>query len=269
MNPGDRDSPIGDIAYLARSEHRVQTLIALTDRPRSRSELCELTGVSSSTIRRTLSEFEDRVWVQKEGYKYVATRLGETIADGMQELVDLVEAERKLRTVWEWLPDEMTGLPTETWSDITVTLPEPDAPYRPVHRFESLLQRTNEVRYLRPEVALMEPCFDALLPLLDAGVDMTLIDRPSCHAYFIRTYPERTAAMKKRDNFTVLEHEGLPRCGIGLLENRVTISCYEQDSGSVQALIETDVPGVREWAESVFGSYEGDARPVDPETYLE
>jgi len=39
---GTVGSSIGDIAYLARSEHRGPTLVALTDRPRSRSELREL-----------------------------------------------------------------------------------------------------------------------------------------------------------------------------------------------------------------------------------
>lgn len=53
------ESPIGNIAYLARSQHCVPTFVALTDRPRSRSERCELAGVSSSTIRRALDEFED------------------------------------------------------------------------------------------------------------------------------------------------------------------------------------------------------------------
>ncbi|WP_433634041.1 helix-turn-helix transcriptional regulator [Halomicrococcus sp. NG-SE-24] len=216
-----------------------------------------------------MSEFEDRNWVRKEGYQYVATRLGEAIATGMEDLIELSETEQKLRDIWHWLPDEVIELPTETWSELTVTLPEPDSPYRPVNRFKSLLQQTNEVRYLRPEVALMEPCFDALLSLIDAGVDMTLIDRPSCHAYFITTYPERSLEMEKRDNFTVLEHDKLPQCGIGLLETRVIISCYEQDSGSVQALIDTDVPAIREWAESTYASFEIDARPVTPEAYME
>jgi len=56
-------SLIDDIAYLVRSEHRVTTLIDLTVRPRSRSELWEAAGVSSSTIRRTLREFEERGWI--------------------------------------------------------------------------------------------------------------------------------------------------------------------------------------------------------------
>jgi predicted transcriptional regulator len=265
----DNGSPIDDIGYLSRSEHRIPMLVSLTDRPRSRSELCELSEVSSSTARRTLSEFEDRNWVRKKGYQYVATRLGEAIAAGMEDLIDLFETERKLRDVWYWLPDEVTDVPTETWSEMTVTRPEPDSPYHPVNRFKSLLQQTNEIRYLRPEVALMEPCFDALLSLIDAGVDMTLIDRPSCHEYFITTYPERSLEMEKRDSFTVLEHDELPQCGIGLLETRVTISCYERDSGSVQALIDTDAPAIREWAESTYASFETDARPVDPDVYVE
>lgn len=73
MRSRTREQPLEDIAYLARSEHRVPTLVALTVRPRSRSELWEMAGVSSSTIRRTLTEFENRGWVRKEGYKYEAT----------------------------------------------------------------------------------------------------------------------------------------------------------------------------------------------------
>ena len=269
MGTLDNDSPVADIGYLSRSEHRIPMLVSLTDRPRSRSELCELTDVSSSTARRTLSEFEDRTWVRKEGYQYVATRLGDAIADGIEDLIDLFETEQKLRDIWHWLPDAVIELPAETWSEMTVTLPEPDSPYRPVNRFKSLLQQTTEVRYLRPEVALMEPCFDELLPLIDDGVDITLVDRPGCHEYFITTYPERSLAMEKRENFTVLEHDELPRYGIGLLTNRVTISCYEQDSGSVQALVDTDVPAIREWAESTYTSFENEAQPVEPEAYIE
>lgn len=258
------ESPIGDIAYLARSRHRVPTLVALTDRPRSRSELCELTGVSSSTIRRTLDEFEDRIWIRKDGYRYTATRLGEVIASGMETLIERVETERKLRTVWQWLPEEVGEYPLETWAAMDVTVAEPDAPYRPVNRFESLLRETNELRFVRPEIAMMEPCFDVLRQQVDEGVEVVLVDRARSHAYFLSTYPERSSEMMRRDNFTVLEHDDLPPHGIGLLDERVAISCYERDSGTVHALIDTDVAAVREWAQSVFETYTSEARPVDP-----
>lgn len=262
-------SPIVDIAYLARSDHRIQTLVALTERPRSRSELCELTGVSSSTMRRTLDEFDDRLWIRKDGYQYVATRLGEVIATGMTELIKRVETERELRSVWQWLPAAISEFPFETWSELTVTVAEPDAPYRPVRRFESLLRETTTVRFLRPEVALMDLCFDLLHQLIGEGVNVTLIDRPECHRYFLSTYPERSLEMVQQDNFTVLDHDDLPPYGIGLLDACVTISCYEVDSGTVHALIDTDAPEVREWAKSVYETHRSGARHVEPQKSAE
>ena len=258
------ESPIGDIAYLARSHHRIPALVALTGRPRSRSELCELTGVSSSTIRRTLDEFENRRWIRKDGYQYTATRLGEVVVSGMEDLIERVETEQKLRDVWHWLPDEVSESPLETWAAMTVTVAEPDEPYRPVNRFKSLLQETTELRFVRPEIAMMEPCLDVLRQQIDAGVDVVLVDRPRSHTYFLSTYPEHSAEMMQRDNFTVLEHDDLPPHGVVLLDERVAVSCYERDSGTVHALIDTDGSTVREWAQSVFEAHTSEAQPVEP-----
>jgi predicted transcriptional regulator len=262
-------SPVVDIAYLARAEHRVPALAALTERPRSRSDLCEVTGVSSSTMRRTLVEFDDRLWIRKDGYQYVATRLGEAIASGMEDLIERVETERGLRAVWHWLPDAISELPFEAWSELTITVAEPDTPYCPVRRFESLLQDTTTLRFLCPEVALMDLCFDVVHQRVEGGVDMTLIDRPECHAYFLSTYPDRSSEMVQRDNFTILEHDDLPSYGIGLLDDCVVISCYERGSGTVHAVIDTDVPAVREWAESTYEAYRREARPYTLELVAE
>jgi len=258
------DSPVADITYLARSQHRIPALVALTERPRSRSELCELTGVSSSTIRRTLDEFEDRIWIRRDGYQYRATWLGEVVASGMEDLIERIETERKLRDVWHWLPDEVSDYPLETWAAMTVTVAKPDAPHRPVNRFESLLQEASELRLVRPEIAMMEPCFDVLRQLVHEGVDVVLVDRPHSHTYFLSTYPERSSAMMQWDNFTVLEHDHLPPHGIGILDEHVAISCYERESGTVHALIDSDGPAVREWAQPVVETYTSDARPVEP-----
>lgn len=264
MTQRTEDPSIVDVAYLARSEHRVPTLVALTERPRSRAELCESTRVSSSTMRRTLDQFVDRNWIRKDGYQYVATRLGEAIATGMADLLELVEIEQGLRDVWPWLPNGIRELPFETWAELTVTVAEPDTPYGPVRRFTSLLQETTTARFLRPEVALMDPCFDELVRLIDEGVDVTVTDRPECHTYFLSTYPGRSSELLDRDNFTVLEHDDLPPYGIGLLDDRVTVSCYEEGTGTVHAVLDTDATAVRDWATSVYDDYAASALPVDP-----
>ena len=263
------DSPIGDLAYLWRSEHRIPTLVALTGRPRSRAELCDVVGVSASTMRRTLNEFEDRIWVHRDGGQYEATRLGEAIATAASDMIGLVEAERTLRETWHILPEAICEFPFETWSQLTVTVADRDDPYRPVKRFESLLEEATTLRFLRPEIWLMDPCLDVLSRRVEAGADVTLIDRPNCHSYFLSTYPERCEDLMAQDNFTVLEGGEFPRCGVGLLDDRVVISCREEESGTVQAIVDTDTSAVREWAESTYAAYEADARPFEPHQLVE
>jgi predicted transcriptional regulator len=226
-----------------------------------------LAGVSSSTKRRTLDEFEDRIWIHEDGYQYTATRLGEVVATGMQELIEQVETERKVREVWHWLPDAVSEFTIETWAAMTITVADPDAPYRPVNRYESLLEETDELRLVRPEIALMEPCFDVLVQLIEQGVDVVLVARPESHTYFLSTYPERSSEMMDRDCFTVLEHDDLPPYGTGLLDERVAISCYVEDSGMVHALIDTDEAAVHEWAKSVCETFTAEAQPVDPQQH--
>lgn len=262
-----RGATLDDVAYLARSRHRLSMLVALTDRPRSRSELGERTEVSSSTIRRTLRAFEYRKWIHENDDTYEVTELGAFMASAMEDFVERTETERNLRTIWHLLPDEETGFSIEMCSDAVVSVAAPDDPYAPINRFESLLRKADTVRFLRPEVALMEPCFDVLRQRVYDGVDITLVNRPSCHEYFFSTYPEHSPELLKRGNFTVLEHDELPSFGLGLLDDRTVISCFEEDSGTVRALLDTDEPEATGWAETMFSSHERDARAVSlPET---
>lgn len=269
MLPKTAIDPLDDIEFLARSKHRVTALAALARRPQSRADLLEMTEASASTIGRTLREFEERRWIEKDGHQFEATQLGGFVAAGMRELIERMETEQQLRDVWQWLPTQASGFTIEMASDAVVTVAGADDPYGPVRRFESLFRDTTTLRFLRPEVALMDLCFDILYRRVEDGVDMTLIDRPECHTYFLSTYPNRSSKMVQRDNFTILEHDDLPPYGIGLLDDCVTISCYEQGSGTVHAIIDTDAPAVREWAESTYESYRREARPHTLESVAE
>jgi hypothetical protein len=110
---------------------------------------------------------------------------------------------------------------------------------------------------------LIEPCFDVLVQLIEEGVDVVLVARPESHTYFLSTYPERSSAMMEQDCFTVLEHDDLPPYGTGLLDERVAISCYVEDSGMVHALVDTDEAAVYEWAKSVSETFTAEAQPVE------
>ncbi len=248
-------STIDDIGYLTRSDHRVPALVALAVRPRSRSELVEETGVSSSTIRRTIGEFEDRGWVTKTDYQYEATQLGGFVASAMADLLEQVETERKLRDVWQWLPGDEDGFSIEMCSDAVVTVADADDPYRPVNRFLSLLQETDRFRFTGFDVALLEPCKDDLCRQIVDGMDTELINPPRVANYVRSNCPELFSEALDSGNLTFRLHDDLPSYGVGILDRRIVVSAYDPDSVTVRVLIDTDDPEARDWAESTYESH--------------
>lgn len=269
MAPTSAGSPIDDIAYLARSEHRAPTLIALTVRPRSRSELWEMTGVSSSTIRRTLGEFDDREWIRRDGYQYEATPLGAFVASGVAELIERVETERKLRDVWHLLPGEQSGFTVEMCSDAVVTVADADDPYRPVNRFVSLLRETDRFRFTGLDVAMLEPCKDELCQQIIDGVNAEMINPPRVANYIRSNCPELFSDALGSGNLTVRLHDDLPSYGVCIFDSRIAISAYDPDSVTVRVLVDTDAPEAREWAESTYTSYWRKTPTLSLETALE
>ena len=262
-------SPLDDVEFLARSEHRVTVLAALASRPRSRADLLETTGASASTIGRTLREFEERRWLSRDGHQFAATQLGAFVAAGMQELIERIETEQKLRDVWQWLPTEASGFTIEIGSGAVVTDAEADDPYAPVNRFVSLLRRTDRFRFAGYDVALLEPCKDELSRRIIDGMHTEIIDPPSVSRYILSTYREHCSEPLESGNLLVRLHDDLPSYGLGLFDDRIAVSGYDPDSGTVQVLLDTDAPRAREWAESTYESYRREARPLTLETTME
>lgn len=255
-------APLDDVEFLARSDHRVTVLDALAERPTSRADLRAKTGASSSTIGRTLRAFEERNWIRRDGSRYEATQLGAFVATGMRELIDRFETERKLRDAWQWFPSEASGFTVEMAIAAVVTVAEAEAPYRPVNRFASLLRETDRFRFVGSDVALLEPCKDELRQRIVDGMHTEIIDPPSVAEYILSTYREHCSAPLESGNLTVQLHDDLPPYGVGLFDDRIAISCYDQNSGMAQLLIDTDAPDAREWAESTFESYRREARSL-------
>ncbi|WP_247002390.1 helix-turn-helix transcriptional regulator [Halosolutus gelatinilyticus] len=268
MIPSATSSPLDDVEYLARSEHRVTALDALSRRPQSRADLRTLTGVSQSTIGRTLRAFEDRRWITREGAHYEATALGTFVATGMRELIDRLETEHRLREVWEWLPSEATGFTIEMISDAVVTVAAADDPYRPVNRFLTLLREADRFRFVGFDVALLEPCKDELCGRIVEGMHTEIIAPPAVAKYIRSTAPEQFAAALESGNLVVRLHDDLPHYGVSLFDTRIAISGYDPASGSVRVLVDTDGPAAREWAESAYDAYRRELPTIALETPL-
>lgn len=255
-------TPLEDIEFLARSEHRTTILDTLAESAATRADLRAETEASSSTVGRTLRAFEERNWITRNGTQYEATQLGAFVAMGMRDLLGRLETERTLRDVWQWLPSEESGFTVEMATDAVVTVAESDAPYAPVNRFVALLRETDRFQFVGQDIALLEPCKDELRQQVIDGMETEIIDPPSVARYILSTYEDHCSPALEKSNFTVQLHDNLPPHGVSLFDNRIAISCYDTDSGMVRVVIDTDDADAREWAESTFETYQRDARPL-------
>lgn len=254
MLPNPEASPLDDVEFLARSEHRVTALAAMARRPQSRADLQAMTEVSRSTIGRTLREFEDRGWIRRAGNQYEATQLGGFVAGGVRDLTDRLATERELRDVWQWLPPEESGFTVDMCAEAEVTVADADDPYRPVKRFVEVLGETERFRFAGFDVAFLEPCKEELCRQIVGGMDTEIVTPPRVAEYIRSTYPELFSEALDSGNLTVRLHDDLPPYGVSLFDDRVAVIGYDPESLTVRVLMDTDAPATREWAESAYES---------------
>lgn len=256
---------VDDVEFLVRSDHRVGVLRALADGPRDRATLCEETDASSPTMGRVLGDFEERGWVVRDGSRYELTRLGTFVVEEFVAFCESFATERKLRDVWSWLPREMAAFDVDLLDDAVVSYPGPGYPYEPVERITQLIDETGQMAGFGTTV-FKTGNLEAMHRNLLAGMELEYIYSPPILDTVVAWNPEKASEALSVPNATILLHEDLPdrdRCGIGIFDDRIGICCHDAETGMLRAVIDTEAPEAREWAESVYRPYREEARPVD------
>ena len=261
------NTPLDEIAFLARSGHRVEVLDTLAAGPCDRTDLRETTGASSPTMGRVLNDFANRRWIVRDGRTYELTRLGEFVAERFMDLREAMETERKLRDVVPWLPREMEGFSVDLFADATVSYPGPGYPYQPVERVTQLIESTESMRGFGTTVVKSSNLEAACRAIVD-GMEFEFIYSPDVLEMIVAWNPEKVAEADACENCTTFVHDSLPDsdwCGLGIYDDRVGICCHDVETGMLQAVVDTDSPAALAWAESVYERYRNEARLTDDE----
>lgn len=259
------NTPLDEIEFLVRSDHRVEVLDALAAGPCDRNDLRATTGASSPTMGRILSDFEGRCWIVRDGRTYELTRLGELVAERFTDVREAMEMERKLRDVVPWLPREMEGFSIDLFADAIVSSPGPGYPYQPVERVTQLIEGTKLMRGFGTTVVKSSNLEAACRAILD-GMEFEFIYSPGVLETIVAWNPEKIAEVDDRENCTTFLHDSLPDsdwCGLGIYDDRVGICCHDKETGMLRAVVDTDSQAALEWAESVYERYRNEARLLD------
>ncbi|MFP8956419.1 helix-turn-helix transcriptional regulator [Natrialbaceae archaeon A-CW3] len=259
------DAALDDIEFLVSSTHRVGVLDALTSEPCDRHDLRTVTGASSPTLGRILTDFQNRHWIERDGKMYQLTELGEFVATRFAAFSDAMASQRRLREVWPWLPHETDGFSIELFSDVVVSQPGPGYPYRPIERLTECLGTTKTMRGFGMALLKsgnLEPFFDHVRN----GLTCEYIYPPAVFEELLTWDEDTVLEMATRANYTVLLHDGLPlddRCGICLFDDRVSICCYDPETRALRSLVDTGSDEMWTWAASSYERLRDEARPLE------
>lgn len=261
------EGPLEEIEFLARSTNRVEVLRLLAAGPRSRAELAAETGASQATLGRILEDFAERSWVTRDGDEHVATATGELVADGIDDLVAVLETEGKLRDVVAYLPTAEFGFDLRRLADATVTVPTRTRPSAPLQRVLDGMEGATTLRAVshtlneqslataHDRVTAGEQAFEAVLSS-SALEALAADDRLWTQ---LRALADHDAAAIR------VAGEAVP-LSVTVADDRVYL-LVRDEGGILQASIHTDDSAVRDWAAETFTAYWERATPFEPAAF--
>jgi predicted transcriptional regulator len=256
------ESALEEIEFLALSPNRVETLRRLAESAHTRRALVEATGASQPTLGRILSDFEERGWIERDGSDYRATVTGRLVSRGLDDLIDILEADADLRPVVEWLPSEAITFDLRHLTDATITTPSRVRPNAPVQRATDLLSAAETVRVV--SYALNEGSLDVIAARTAAG-DQTFEGVVSTEAVDAIADDSQLRG-RLRD---LLRAEGAE---VRVVDESIPVAAtvaddvvhlfLRDDSGILRASLDVTSTEVRAWADDLFERYWAAAEPL-------
>lgn len=268
---------LADIAYLARSEHRVTVLEALSTRAVPRRELGERTETSRTTLGRILKEFQDRGWAERtpDG-NYAATAAGEHLAAQFGPLVGSVETLQAFEDVIGLVPaDELAIGPSgevtiglHHFSDASVRRP---AGNQPLNVSSYLTELVREATTFSALVFVAAP-----KSMNDAIREGILSDRLTHEGVYagglvdhLRDHPEKgpDAEDLDADNLQLYRYREHIPCQLFVFDETVVVENSQVDGIESGTYLETRNEAVRAWALEVIDRYIEESEVVRPEDF--
>ncbi|MFC4988474.1 helix-turn-helix transcriptional regulator [Saliphagus infecundisoli] len=250
-----------DTEILSVVLQRWEVVDSLREEPKDKRALVGDVDCSRSTVDRAVRELESIGVVEYREGDHGVTPLGETVASGLEALVETVERRIELEPFLEWIPEGEFDLGLEHLSGAELWVPEPGDPWAMVNRHVAALEAADDVRCVLPLTGLH--AYEAVYEGVVAGGRAELIVSPDVARTF-RTdpaYADMTAELATTGRYRLSRYDGSIPYFVGLLDDIVQIGVDE--AGEPRALLETTDPEARRWAEGEIEAYERDGTRVD------
>lgn len=249
-------TPLDHIEFLARSPHRVRVIRLLSNGPKTRAGLRELTEISQPTLTRILGSFQDRSWLIKDGQEYALTPFGMLLATEFDALHETVETMQRFQSLSHVLPLDEMNFDVRAFSDARITTPQPPDILAHTRRAETLAEEASHVRSLTANF------YPDLLPktrelVIEGGQTQEAIaTADTLDGLFSQPESAEIAReLLESGRMKVYRYDGEVPVGFALFDDTAVIFPYDQQMREC-ALIETENETIRSWVEEQLDEYE-------------
>lgn len=250
--------PLDDVAFLARSPHRVKVLETLDAGARSRPDIHEATGIPQPTLGRILGGFADRNWIERDGREYALTPLGRLVFGAFEGLLDTVETVQRLDDVVGLLPNEQLDFDVQRLGAATITTPETGDVLGHVRRAEELIAAAEHLRILTNTMmpAALETLRDRVVNtgeselLVESVITGDAIEQALANPSLVDLIRD----LLESGQSPVYQYDGSVPMTLAIADGTAVLA-PEDEQGIPGALVETDDEAVRTWIEAQFDSY--------------
>jgi hypothetical protein len=236
--------------------HR-ELLEALLDEPLDRRDLEDRLDVSRATSHRFTRWLTENGLVERRDGSFRLTGAGIGLAEEVVAFERGVRATRKLAPLLDAVCADHREFVVQPFADGTVTTPTPGDPYAPLSRFLELVGDSDSVRAFNA-THLVPPGVGDAAEALFAGRAVELVSLPETLDALPADSPLRRAAAD--GHLALRSREALPY-GLALFDDRVAIAGYDEETGAIRVLADTDSAIARQWAERVYETYRERSEP--------
>lgn len=241
-------------------------LEVLLEESLDRREIEERLDVSRATSHRYTQWLDEQEFAEKADGRFKLTWRGEVIAEEVLRFEANVRTAHRLTPLLNAVCDDHREFIVEPFVDATITVAEPDDPYRPVERFITLVNESETFRgfnttHMAPLILgeFHQRMFDE--------IDAEIIYLPHIMEKLFETYPERAREAIDRGDLALRTRDELPY-GLAIFDDCVGIGGYDETTGLMQVFVDTNAPIAWEWAERVYAAVRADSKPLEKQTDL-
>lgn len=252
-----------DEAILKTAVMRRPVLAALSEAPHHRDELQTELDLSKTTCHRIVRTFDEYGLLDRTERGYELTETGELLERYVDEYYNNVRATFRLDPLVRAFGDATVDLDLEAFVGARITRPAPNDPTRPLDREFEIFQQADRFSVVDGNQHVPTLYLEQLYEIgIERGMVAEHIAPKSVVEKRVGEFPDihrQVEELEAQLKYRIVDE---PPFGLTLYDDdHVVVRAYDDDTGAVAFLVDTDDQNAAEWAADVIDHYRERADP--------